>query len=139
MELVPIPNLRAKNSRVTAFKNKIKNAKYILDENCTTKDNDLSPEFLPSSVLIKIGTPDWRVLEIAREYNLIVITRDKGLVLRGISEGEDVVYQTDWGDRYHVKAKLIQKGCEATKYYISSKEKRLKKLAKYQYSEYYFL
>ena len=138
MELVPIPKPREKNSNVRTVRNSIKSAKYLLDENCG-KDANHNPEYLFFRNLVSPGTPDWLVLEKAREHNLIINTRDKGLVLRAISEGDDIVYQTEWGDRFHVKAKLIQQGCVAKKYNVTSKEKRLKKIAQYQYSEYYFL
>ena len=139
MELIPIPKQLERNSRITAFKNKFKSARYLLDENCTTKDNEPSPEFLPFRVLIKIGTPDWLLLEIAKEHNLIITTRDKGLVLRAVSEEQDIVYQTEWGDRILVKGKIIQSGCEVKKQIAFSDERRRKKLLNSYYEEYYFL
>ena len=138
MELVPIPKQSEKNSNVRAVRNSIKSAKYLLDENCG-KDANHNPEYLFFRNLVSPGTPDWLVLEIAREYNLIITTRDKGLILRAISEGEEIVYQTEWGDRYHVKAKLIQTGCEVKKQTAFRDEKRKKKLLNSYYEEYYFL
>lgn len=138
MELVPIPKLREKNSHVTTVRNSINSAKYLLDENCGMEGR-LDPQFLFFRNLVRPGTPDWLVLEIAKEHNLIITTRDKGLVLRAISEEEDIVYQTEWGDRILVKGKIIQSGCKVKKQIAHNDERRRKKLLNSYYEGYYFL
>jgi len=127
MELIPVKNQLERNK-----------PRFLIDENCAP-NGKLSPKFLTFSAIARRGTPDWLLLEKAKEMELELITRDKGLITRAISEGETIVYQTEWGDRFEVRSKLIESGCKSKKYYLSSKERRLKKVAIYQYAEYYFL
>jgi len=61
------------------------------------------------------------------------------MVTRAISEGQTIIYQTPWGDRFEVKARLVGRGNKVKKHFLTSREKRLIKVAKYQYAEYYFL
>ena len=129
MELIPV--------RTQPERNK---PRFVLDENVQPDHKfKLAPKFLPIRAIARPGTPDWLVLEHAKEMGLVVITGDKGLITRAISEEQTIIYQTVWGDRFEVKGKLIDRGNKAKKQTLSSKEKRLNKLAKYQYSEYYFL
>ncbi len=129
MELIPVSTQPERNK-----------PRFVLDENIQTKYNfKLSPKYLPLRVVAWPGAPDWVVLERAKEMDLIVITPDKGLITRAISEGQTIIYQTDWGDRFEVKGRLVERGNKIMKRHLSSKERRLIKLAKCQYSEYYFL
>ena len=129
MELIPVRHQPERNK-----------PRYVLDENIQTKYNfKLSPKYLPLRAVAWLGAPDWVVLERAKEMDLIVITPDKGLITRAIAEGQTIIYHTDWGDRFEVKGRLIERGSRIMKHYLSSKERRLNKLAKCQYVEYYFL
>lgn len=114
--------------------------RFLLDEGIQPKRSfNLSPKFLPLRAIARPGSPDWIVLERAKEMDLIVITEDKGFITRAISEGETIIYQTEWGDRFEVRSKLIETGCRSKKYASRMKGQRLKKLAKWYYIEYYFL
>ena len=129
MELIPVRHQPERNQ-----------PRYVLDENIQPYLNfKLAPKFLSLRAIARPGTPDWLVLERAKDMDLIIITGDKGLITRAISEGQTIIYQTDWGDRFEVKGRLIDRGNKVKKHTLSSREKRLIKIAKYQYSEYYFL
>ena len=129
MELIPVRTQPERNQ-----------PRYVLDENIQVKYNfKLSPKYLPFRAIAWPGAPDWVVLERAKEMDLIVITPDKCLILRAIAEGQTIIYHTEWGDRFEVKGRLIERGSKIMKHHLSAKERRLNKLRKYQYAEYYFL
>ena len=68
MELIPV--------RTQPERNK---PRFLLDENVQPDINfKLSPKFLPLRAIARHGTPDWLVLERAKEMDLVVITKDKG-------------------------------------------------------------
>jgi len=129
MELIPVGTQPERNK-----------PRYVLDEMLQPKcSTNLSPKYLPLRAVAWPGAPDWVVLERAKEMDVIVITPDKGLITRAISEEQTIIYQTEWGDRFEVKGRLIERGNKIMKHHLSSKERRLIKLAKCQYLEYYFL
>jgi len=129
MELIPVGTQPERNK-----------PRFVLDENIQTKYNfKLTPKYLPLRAIARPGTPDWLVLERAKEMDLIIITPDKGLITRAVSEEQTIIYQTEWGDKVEVKGRIIERGNKIKKHYLSAKERRLKKLTKYYYSEYYFL
>lgn len=75
--------------------------RYLLDENLQpTKREIMSPEFLPLRKFAHRGTPDWLLLEKTKENNLIIITKDKGLVLRALCENQDVIFEDKIGNRF---------------------------------------
>lgn len=74
---------------------------FLLDENLQPTRNELkSPKFLHLREVVHRGTPDWLLLEKAKERELVIITKDKGLVLRALSENQNVVYEDKNGNRF---------------------------------------
>ena len=129
LELIPVRHQHERNK-----------PRFLLDEGIQPKYSfKLAPKFLPLRAIARPGSPDWIVLERAKEMELIVITEDKGFIARAISEGEVIIYQTEWGDRFEVRSRLIETGCRSKKWVQRMKGQKLKQLAKYQYIEYYFL
>ena len=129
MELIPVKYQPERNK-----------PRFLLDEGIQPKYSfRLAPKFLPLRAIARPGSPDWIVLERAKEMELIVITQDKGFITRAISEGETIIYQTEWGDRFEVRSKLIERDCKSKKCVSRMKGQKLKQLAKYHYTEYYFL
>lgn len=77
--------------------------KYLLDENIYTAMGQVAPSnFHNLKDIIRIeGIPitgkrihDSTVLDISLKYNYTLITRDKGLAMRAMIKGKDVVYCT---------------------------------------------
>jgi len=74
---------------------------FLLDENLQPTRREInSPQFIPLRKLAHPGTPDWLLLEKTKEKNLVIITKDKGLVLRALSERQDVIYEDRHGNRF---------------------------------------
>ena len=74
---------------------------FLLDEHLQpTRKEIKSPQFIPLRKLVHTGTPDWFLLEKTKENNLVIITKDKGLVLRSLSEKQDVIYEDRHGNRF---------------------------------------
>ena len=74
---------------------------YLLDENIQPNRMEInSPDFIPLRKIARRGTPDWLLLEILKEKNLIGITKDKGLVLRALTENQDIIYEDQKGNRF---------------------------------------
>ena len=77
------------------------NPTYLLDENIQPTRMEInSPDFIPLRRITHKGTPDWLLLEIVKEKNLIAITNDKGLILRALSESQDIIYEDQKGNRF---------------------------------------
>lgn len=111
-----------------------KNSIFILDENIQPSEYEKkSSKYINMRQIRKPGTPDWVLLEEAKEHNGVIITMDKGFVLRAIIEFHDIIYQTPWGDRYYIdgrNTRLIKQGCQSKKHSETNKEKRAQKIAR---------
>lgn len=75
--------------------------RFLLDECIQPNRMEInSPDFIPLRRITHKGTPDWLLLEILKEKNLIGITKDKGLILRALSESQDIIYEDQKGNRF---------------------------------------
>lgn len=77
-------------------------SQFVLDENIQPSRMELkNKKFIPLRRIARHGTPDWLLLEILKEKNLTTITKDKGLVLRALTENQDIIYEDLYGNRFY--------------------------------------
>ena len=76
---------------------------YLLDECLAITDEERkSGLYIPFNEFAYGGLIDDVLLERATNAGLAIITVDKGMVLRAITYGINIVYQNKWGQRYYV-------------------------------------
>lgn len=76
-------------------------AKFVLDENIHPRPGlSNNQKFIQFRRFARQGTPDWVLLEKLKEKDLIFVTRDKGMVLRALSECQDIVYEDRYGNQF---------------------------------------
>lgn len=98
MELIPVGKQLERNK-----------PRFILDENIQPRKHEgLSPKFLPVRAVVKPGSHDWLLLERAKNLELIIITCDKGLVIRALMENQDIIYQDQYGNRFLFNGKYTK-------------------------------
>ncbi len=95
--------------------------KYLIDEcvsfNSTglTKRNAIkSTEFLPP------GTPDDEILKVLQKHDLLLITADLKFAFKTAMKNKQAFYQTQEGERYRIRGKLVATNCSFKKTGLSS-------------------
>lgn len=131
MELVPARHQHERGSRLVVLQNKLKTAKYLLDENTImTEEEKQSGEYIHVTQVLRLGTPDGWVLDYAMENDLEIITYDKGLVMEALKKKQGVYLNDDWGRRFYFDGKnsqLVKTKCKQPDWKsIAVKKKQLK-------------
>jgi len=76
---------------------------FLLDECMNiSEEEEESGLYLSFHRFAYPGTIDDVLLERATNAGLVIVTRDKGLVLLAISYGINIVFQNKWGQRHYV-------------------------------------
>lgn len=76
---------------------------YLLDACLSiTEEEEESGLYIHHNRFTYDGCIDDILLQKATEAELTMITVDKGLVLRAIKYGINIIYQNKWGQRYYV-------------------------------------
>ncbi len=88
---------------------KKKSSQYLLDECLAITDEERkSGLYTPFNEFAYGGLIDDVLLERATNAGLTIVTVDKGMVLRAIKYGINIVYQNKWGQRYSTYPKTLQ-------------------------------
>jgi len=104
--------------------------KYVLDENIhcndVTKPKNL---FVKSTAISYRGASDEVVFEEARKRNLILVTRDIKFILNILMKKEDVIYETNDGERYFLNGRATKpignNNLSSSIRWLTRKEKRM--------------
>jgi len=110
------PSLQKITSSMQA-KKKITGKPCVVFDECNTL-NEVFKKYINcinSIDVLPVHAPDKKVHEKAEELNAIVITSDKGFVIKVILKDKPIIFQTYDGNRFYIKPVLIQTDCN-TKY-----------------------
>ena len=76
---------------------------FLLDDCLTiTEEEEKSGLYIHHKRFTYPGCIDDILLEKATNAGLVIITADKGFILRAISYGINIIFQNKWGQRYYV-------------------------------------
>ncbi len=79
--------------------------KYVLDENMTTKDDDLPDRVINARDLFynngfkQTGIEDQKLLALATKEGYIIVTQDRKMVIRANQQNIDIVYALGRGGK----------------------------------------
>ena len=101
---------------------------YLLDECLAIADEERkSGLYIQFNEFAYSGLIDDVLLERATNAGLTIITVDKGMVLRAIKHGINIVYQNKWGQRYYVYGSKTEYLGKVTNHYVPKKSNLQKK------------
>ena len=104
--------------------------KYLLDAMLSiSKEEKKSGLYVELKHIAKPYLPDYIVLKIAIEKQLTLITKDKGMIIRALIVGVNVIFQEEWGRRYYVygtKTEYLGQVKQTYQKHLSSQEKTAK-------------
>ena len=76
---------------------------FLLDEMIgITEEEKKSGLYIPHNHFTYNGISDQALLKKAIEKQLTLITKDKGMIIRALIIGVNIIFQEDWGRRYYV-------------------------------------
>jgi len=92
-----------------------------------TDEERKSGLYIPFNEFAYDGLIDDVLLERATNKGLTIITVDKGMVLRAIKYGINIIYQNKWGQRYYVYGSKTEYLGKVANHYVPKKSNLQKK------------
>ena len=107
---------------------------YLLDA-CMpiTEEEKKSGLYVQLKQVANQHLPDHIVLKVAVEKQLVVITKDKGMITKAIIMGVNIIFQEPWGRRYYCytsKTKCLGQVTQKYPHYESRLERTVKIISK---------
>lgn len=103
---------------------------FLLDANLSiTEEEKKSRLYVELKQIANPALPDYIVLKIAIEKQLTLITKDKGMLVRALIVGVNVIFQDGWGRRYYAygsKTEYLGQVSQVYQKHLSRMEKAAK-------------
>lgn len=77
--------------------------RYLLDENLQTPKDIFDAKYINMRDILPLGTPDRTVLKYAREFGLVIITKDIKMALNAIIQDQPVVFIDPNGNHHYLE------------------------------------